>query len=270
MLIDTHCHLDAREFDADRDAVIGRARNTGVQGIVIPAVGPYNFPAVRRLAHQFTGGAYALGIHPVAIPNTRPGDLETLEQAIRASLDDPRFVAVGEIGLDLFIPELKTPAMQEKQEHSYDAQLRLALKYGLPVILHVRRSQDRILRYLRKYPAVQGIAHAFNGSFHQARVFLDLGFVLGAGGAMTFARARQIRRLVTELPLEHWVLETDAPDIPPAWLTDPHGGSPRNEPAEVARIAETLAGLRQMDVDDVLRITGENVRRVLPRMFLRA
>lgn len=266
MLIDTHCHLDAQEFASDRPDVIRRARDAGVRHIIIPAVDTRNFDAVRDLAHQFPGGAYALGIHPLCVPSAKAEDLITLENAIQSAMDDPRFVAIGEIGLDFFVPELKTPELQHKQEVFYEAQLRLADTYDLPVILHVRRSQDRILKYLRTRPDVRGIAHAFNGSFHQAEVFLKLGFVLGAGGAMTFSRARQIRRLVTELPLEHWVLETDAPDIPPAWLSDGAGSAPRNEPAEVARIAEAMAELRQTSVDDVLRTTAKNVKRVLPRL----
>lgn len=266
MLIDTHCHLDANAFDADRTAVIQRAQDAGVQHVVIPAVAPHNFGRVRDLAHAFNGGAYALGIHPIEIPHATGNDLDTLEQAVLHAMDDPRFVGVGEIGIDLFIPELKTPAMQEKQELFFQAQLKLAHRYGLSVILHVRRSQDRVLKYLRRYSGIQGIAHAFNGSFHQAQAFLDLGFVLGAGGAMTFSRARQIRRLAVDLPLESWVLETDAPDIPPAWLTGHDGAAPRNEPAEVAGVARVLAELRQTSVDHVLCTTSDNVRRVLPKL----
>lgn len=267
MLIDTHCHLDAAAFDDDRNAVIQRARDARVQHIVIPAVAPYNFSAVRDLAHAFPGGAYALGIHPIAIRDATTEDLTTLERAVEQAVDDPHFVGIGEIGLDLFIPELKTPEMRDKQEAFYQTQLKLAQRHGLPVILHVRRSQDRILKYLRRHPELTGIAHAFNGSFHQAKEFLDLGFVLGAGGAMTFTRARQIRRLASELPLESWVLETDAPDIPPAWLTGQDHEPPRNEPAEVAGVARILAELRQTSIDDVLSTTSGNVRRVLPRLF---
>src|SRR5699024_10929394 len=124
------------------------------------------------------------------------------------------------------------------------------------------RSQDRILKYLRRMPRLAGVAHAFNGSMQQAEQFLDLGFMLGAGGAMTFSRANQIRRLVTDIPLDHWVLETDAPDIPPAWLENVSGEQPRNEPAEVAGIAETMAELRQLPVSDIIRQTGSNACRL--------
>lgn len=266
MLIDTHCHLDAAEFDPDRDAVIERARRAGVRAIVIPAVERANFPTVRDLARSFDGGHYALGIHPIAVPRASENDLAHLEQCLEMALDDRRFVGVGEIGLDCFLPALREPAMREKQEFFFDAQLRLAKRFGLPVIVHVRRSQDEVLKYLRRHSGVTGIAHAFNGSFQQARQFTDLGFVLGFGGAMTFERSLQIRRLATQLPLEAIVLETDAPDIPPAWLGNRGGTRPRNNPAEVAALGRCLAGLRAMSYEAVVETTGENARRALPRL----
>ncbi len=262
MLIDTHCHLDAAEFDADRQGVIDRSRAAGVDAIVIPAVDRANFIAVRELAHSFPGGSYALGIHPICVPRASDDDLQVLESEIRASLDDPRFVGVGEIGLDFFIPELKTDAMRERQEFFYAAQLDLALRYGLPAILHVRRSQDILLKHLRRRPRIGGIGHAFNGSFQQAEQFIEQGFVLGLGGAMTFERALQIRRLASRLPLEALVLETDAPDIPPAWL---ESGS-RNEPACVVGVAAVLAELRDTTVRQVKAATGANALRALPRL----
>jgi TatD DNase family protein len=253
MLIDTHCHLDAVEFDRDRAAVIDRAGEKGVGAIVIPAVGRSNFTTVRELAHSFRGGTYALGIHPLCVPD---------------ALDDPRFVAIGEIGLDFFVPALKEPSMQEKQEAFYEAQLDLARRYGLPVLLHVRRSQDRVLKYLRTRPTIGGIAHAFNGSYQQAEHFIEQGFALGIGGAMTFERALQIRRLAHKMPLEALVLETDAPDIPPAWLrpAEPGHKAPRNEPCQVARIAKSLAELRGLSRVDVVQATAANAKRVLPRL----
>lgn len=262
MLIDTHCHLDASEFDTDRGAVIDRAQGAGVAAVVIPSIERGNFTTVRELAHAFRGGAYALGIHPICVPHASVEDLDLLEKEIEASLTDPRFVGIGEIGLDFFIPELKTPAMQARQEHFYTAQLDLAMRYGLPVILHVRRSQDILLKHLRSRPRIGGIGHAFNGSFQQAQQFIDQGFVLGLGGAMTYSRALQIRRLATQLPLESLVLETDAPDIAPAWM-DSHA---RNQPAEVAGVARVLAQLREVPIESVITKTGANALQALPRL----
>lgn len=269
MLIDTHCHLDAVEFLSDREAVIDRAGREGVCAIVIPAVERANFDAVQNLARSFAGGHYALGIHPIAVPDAREEDITVLEEWLEAALDDERFVGVGEIGLDFFLPQLKTAEMREKQEYFFDAQLRLARQFGLPVIVHVRRSQDDILKFLRRYPEVTGIAHAFNGSFQQAEQFIDRGFALGFGGAMTYERALQIRRLAERLPLEAIVLETDAPDIPPAWLGKPGGERPRNEPAQVARIGRELAKLRGLSYEEVVAQTCRNARRVLPRLAMK-
>jgi len=266
LLIDTHCHLDASEFDADRREVIARAERQGVRAIVIPSVGRANFDAVRTLAQQFSGGAYALGIHPMYVPRAQQSDLDALEACVQACLADPRFVAIGEIGLDFFVPELRTDAMRVRQEAFYVAQLELARRHGLPVLLHVRRSQDQLLKYLRRIRVSGGMAHAFNGSFQQARGFVDLGFALGLGGAMTFERSLQIRRLAAQLPLDVLALETDAPDIPPAWLGGPGLPRARNEPGEVARIGAELARLRGLGAAEVSAATAATAVRVLPRL----
>ena len=263
MLIDTHCHLDASEFDADRCDVIADAAARGVRAIVIPAIARFNFDTVRDLAHRCEGGAYALGIHPIFVRHAQEDDLDVLRDAIVAALPDPRFVAIGEIGLDFFIPEISQGVERDKQERFYVAQLKLAAEFDLPVLLHVRRSQDILLKYLRRIPVRGGIGHAFNGSAQQARAFIDLGFALGVGGAMTWTRALNIRRLCTEFDLGHYVLETDAPDIPPAWLPD---DDRRNTPGQVHGVAQAFAQLRGIPVDDVIKVTGANALRVLPKL----
>ena len=259
MLFDTHCHLDAAEFDHDRAQVIARAQAAGVKALVIPAVEVANFESVRVLAHSFAQGFYALGIHPMYVERAAPDALAQLREALLQHRADPKLIAVGEIGLDFFIPEPRA-----KQELFYEAQLKLALEFGLPVLLHVRRSQDTLLKYLRRHRVRGGIAHAFNGSLQQAQQFVDLGFALGIGGAMTFERALQIRRLATELDLSALVLETDAPDISPAWLAK----GARNEPHEVLQIAHTLAELRGCAVTEVLDATAQTARRVCPGLVL--
>lgn len=264
--IDTHCHLDAPEFDGDRDAVWSRARSAGVAMAVLPAVEVAHFEAVRSLAHRH-GLAYALGIHPLYVHRAAPGDLERLADALRAHRDDPRLVAVGEIGLDHFVPGLD----RERQQHFYVEQLRLAQASALPVILHVRRSADGLLAGLRRAEVPGGIAHAFNGSAQQAGEFVTLGFRLGFGGAMTFERALQIRRLAQDLPEHVPVLETDAPDIPPQWLyrtaeARARGEQARNEPAELPRIAQALAGLRGWTLQQTADRTGANAQAALPRL----
>lgn len=266
MLIDTHCHLDADEFGRDRAVVMQRALSAGVQSILIPAVQAANFNTVRELAHSFDGGAYALGIHPLYVPQADLADLALLEALVANAIGDPRFVAIGEIGLDFFVPELCEPAMRERQKLFYSRQLQIARRFQLPVLLHVRRSQDVLLKYLRAGPRIGGIAHAFNGSFQQAGQFIDQGFVLGFGGTATFSRSLQIRRLATQLALNDLVLETDAPDMPPAWLGGPGLPPARNEPAQVARIAQVIAQLRGIQTKTLVDATAVNACRAIPRL----
>lgn len=269
--IDTHCHLDASEFDADRLAVRAQARQLGVGLCVLPAVQRSHWQGVRALAHQ-TGDAYALGIHPLYVPQARDDDLPALAEQLDRWADDPRLVAVGEIGLDFFVPELCAPPWRERQWHFYTAQLRMARDRGLPVILHLRRSADALLKGLRQQPVQGGIVHAFNGSRQQAQSFIERGFVLGFGGALSFERALQLRRLARELPLQALVVETDAPDIPPHWLyrraeeRDAGHAQGRNSPAELPRIARVLAELRELPDSQLAAATTQNAWRVLPRL----
>ena len=272
--IDTHCHLDAAEFGVDTLEVTHRARAAGVTHCVLPAVSVGNFATVRLLAEQLSY-SYALGIHPLCVPQAQEVDLKTLDEALGLHHADPRLVAVGEIGLDYFVPALLVSPMREQQEHFYREQLKLAKKYNLPVILHVRRSADRLLKHLRDIrPAGgwHGIAHAFNGSQQQAEAFIKLGFKLGFGGGVTYDAALQLRRLAASLPLSALVLETDSPDIPPHWLyttaADRAQGTPqgRNEPAELPRIAQQVADLRGLTLIELASATTANALQALPRL----
>ena len=272
--IDTHCHLDAAEFAADVASMRARATTNSVAHCVLPAVAVANFAAVRELAHRFSD-SYALGIHPLSVPEAQDADLAALDAELALRQADPRLVAVGEIGLDFFVPALTTPAMRERQEYFYRAQLALARKHGLPVILHVRRSADRLLKHLRDLQpdtGWRGIGHAFNGSTQQALAFTGLGLKLGFGGTLTFDAALQIRRLATELPLSALVLETDAPDIAPQWLyrtvqaRSAGQAQARNEPAELPRIAAVLAQLRGISLAALAQATTANAVMALPRL----
>ncbi len=262
MWIDTHCHLDAAEFDPDRERVVERAAAAGVSRIVLPAVNAGNFQAVQMLAHRH-GLNYALGIHPLCVDASPETDLVTLREALTAQRDDPRLVAVGEIGLDHFVEG----SDRARQELFFVRQLALAREFDMPVILHVRRSVDSVLKHLRRTPS-RGIAHAFNGSLQQADAFLALGCRLGFGGNLTFDRALQIRRVAQAVPDEAIVLETDAPDIAPQWLyrsaaQRAEGQTMRNEPAELPRIAAVLAELRGVDLAALAASTGANARAAL-------
>jgi len=266
--VDTHCHLDAPEFAHEVEDLVSRARDAGVRRLVLPAVRVDDAPRVRELAHAFDS-VYALGIHPLCVGEAADSDLDRLAQLLSQWKDDPRLVAVGEIGLDHFVPDLD----RERQFRFYEAQLRMASAVELPVVLHVRRSADALLKGLRRTPVRGGIAHAFNGSHQQACAFLQQGFALGFGGTLTFDRSLQIRRLATQLPAHALVLETDAPDLPPQWLYRPAAvrqqhPPARNEPAELPRIAQVLADLRGWSLSETARVTTANARRVLPRLAL--
>ena len=270
--IDTHAHLDAPEFEASEpEAQRAAARALGVQRCVVPAVARSNWDAVRTLAHRFDD-AYALGIHPLCVPQAQDEDLEALAEALQRHRGDPRLVAVGEIGLDFFVPDLTRPDMRERQTRFYREQLRLARRHGLPVLLHVRRSADALLKGLRELPPCGGIGHAFNGSHEQALQFVQRGFKLGLGGTATFDTARQIRRLASEMPLDSLVLETDAPDIPPQWLyvtaQQREAGQAQgiNHPRELPRIGAVVAGLRGLSPEALAEATTRNALQALPKL----
>lgn len=251
MLIDTHCHLDAAEFAGDRDAVQAAALAAGVGGIVVPGVAVGNFAAVRDCVARYANCHAAYGIHPLFVNTAQAADLDELRRWLAAE----RPLAVGEIGLDNYVAGIDP----QRQEFFFVEQLKLAREFGLPVILHVRRAVDAVLKQLRRIGVPGGIAHAFNGSRQQADQLLGLGFALGFGGAMTFSGSTRIRQLAAILPDSAIVLETDAPDIPPAWL-----GGGRNAPGELPRIASELAALRGVSLAEVSVMTAANARRVLP------
>ncbi|WP_412478772.1 TatD family hydrolase [Azonexus sp. IMCC34839] len=251
MLIDTHCHLDAAEFDGDRAAVHAAALAVGVERFVVPATAVHSFKTTKTVVDTYTGCVAAYGIHPMYVMQASENDLAV----VRDWLANERPVAVGEIGLDFFVPDIDAA----RQEHFFVEQLKLAREFDLPVLLHVRRAIDPILKHLRRIRVPGGIAHAFNGSRQQADEFIKLGFKLGFGGAMTYSGSTRIRELAATLPLEAIVLETDAPDIPPAWLN-----RGRNTPAELPRIADVLAELRAVSPLEVAAASTANARAVMP------
>jgi len=246
--IDTHCHLDAAEFNADRDAEYARAVAGGVTTLVIPSVSREGFAAVAATCARYPGCLPAWGLHPMYIGVHHPAHLADL----RAQVETQRPVAIGEIGLDRFV-DLDYPT----QEYFCIAQLKIAREFDLPVLLHCRRANDDLLKHLRRIGVRGGIAHAFNGSPQQADVFIKLGFKLGFGGAFTWPRANNLRRLAVDLPLEAIVLETDSPDMPPVWV-----GRGRNAPGELPRIAQTLAELRGIDPATVAQATTRNAHEL--------
>jgi TatD DNase family protein len=249
-LIDTHCHLDVADFDADRSEVLARTRASGVRRLVIPAVDAAHWGPLLALCRQEPGLYPALGLHPVYLDQHRREDVEALEGAVAQQ----RPVAVGEIGLDFFVAGLD----RARQQRLFEAQLAVARDADLPVLLHVRKSHDQVLATLRRMRVRGGIAHAFNGSLQQAGQYLQLGFKLGFGGTLTYARSSRIRGLAKALPLEAIVLETDAPDIPVA----AHRGE-RNSPEYLPDCLQALAEVRDADPELLALHTTRNACAVL-------
>lgn len=248
-LIDSHCHLDAAEFDADRDAVIARAREAGVVHQVIPAVEAAGWPALRALCRDQPDLHPAYGLHPMYLARHRGEHLDEL----RAWLANERPVAVGECGLDYFVEDLD-PATQRRY---FDAQLRLAREFDLPLIIHARRAVDAVIAAVRRVGGLRGVVHSFSGSPEQARQLWNAGFLIGLGGPVTYERAQRLRGLVTSMPLEHLLLETDAPDQPDAAIR-----GQRNEPARVSVICRTIAQLRGEPEEDIAAVTRGNAARL--------
>jgi TatD DNase family protein len=248
-LYDTHCHLDVAEFDPDRDAVIARAREAGVSDFLVPGIHRDEWPALIALCRRHTGCHAALGLHPVYLARHRPEHVADLD----AWLDREHPLAVGEIGLDFALKQLD----REAQLQLFEAQLTLARSHQLPVVLHCRKAHDAVLRSLRKIGVPGGICHAFNGSLQQGQAYIDLGFKLGFGGMLTYARSTKLRSLAAQLPLEALVLETDAPD-----LTVASHQYQRNSPEYLPEVLSALAQVRDLAPEDIAAATTANAESV--------
>lgn len=249
-LTDTHCHLDASEFDADREKIIERAIAAGITRIVVPAITADNFAAVDAVCARYSLCRPAYGLHPVYAERHRPGDLQRLREAIAAA----RPLALGEIGLDGWVKNVDFAT----QTYYFVEQLKIARDFDLPVLLHARHANDEVMKQLRRFDIRSGIAHAFNGSMQQAEHFIKQGFKLGFGGAFTYARALNLRRLAKQLPLQAIVLETDAPDMSPAWA---HGQ--RNSPEYLVQIVAEMAALRGTDSGAIMKAAELNANAIL-------
>jgi len=249
VLIDSHCHLDAGEFDADRDAVIARARAAGVHRQVVPAVHAAGWPKLRAICAAGTGLHPAYGLHPMYLAQHRPEDLQALREWVGAE----KPVAIGECGLDYFVEGLDPDA----QALYFDGQLALAKEFDRPVIVHARRAVDAVIAAIRRTGAPRGVVHSFSGSHEQARQLWSLGFLIGLGGPVTYERANRLRTLAASMPLEYLLLETDAPDQP-----DAGARGQRNEPARLTIVRDTIAGLRGIDADELAAATTANAERL--------
>ncbi len=248
-LVDSHCHLDAAEFAADRDAVLARARAAGVIAQVVPAIRLADFAELRELCAQHVELHPAYGLHPMYLADHAPTHLG----ALRDWLARESAVAVGECGLDHYLPGLD-PA---RQRELFAGQLCLAREFDLPVSVHARHAVDEVIALLRRHAPLRGVVHSFGGSAEQARQLWNMGFLIGLGGPITYERARRLRALAATMPLEYLLLETDAPDQPLA----SHRGQ-RNEPAHLVEVAQVVAQLRGIAVSEVAAATRSNAQRL--------
>jgi len=249
MIVDSHCHFDAAEFDRDRDAAYQRARVAGVTAQVVPAICTRLWPKLKSIAAHYPGLYPAYGLHPMLLAEHRPDHLQQLTDW----LEHEKPVAVGECGLDYFVPDLDP---QEQLDY-FTAQLKLARDYDLPIIIHARRAVDEVIKNIRRYPGLRGTVHSFSGSEQQARRLLDLGFLLSFGGPLSYPRANRLRTLIRVLPLEGLLLETDAPDQPGLR----HRGE-RNEPAFITETLTVVAQLREQDPAEIATVTAHNAVRL--------
>ena len=250
MWIDTHCHLD---FICEDKLQEGSLFDNSLLDLVIcPSANHKSFNILKKLNQKDKSIVYAFGYHPLYLCDIPKNPIHYLENEVLKSQP----IAIGEIGLDFYLGNED----KEKQKIMFKQQLKLASKYKLPVILHVRSAIDHVLKILKEFPDVKGIAHAFNGSFQQAQQFINIGFKLGFGGAMTYSRAKKINQLALELPIESIVLETDAPDMKPSWVD----ANRQNHPNEIRGIAEFFAKLRKISAYDLSQQLKHNVAEIFP------
>jgi TatD DNase family protein len=249
-LIDTHCHLDLPIFDQDRDPILSRCKHSGINRIVIPGIDAGGWNGLLDLCERKTGLYPTLGLHPVYINKHHQNDIISLEEHV----SNNQLIAIGEIGLDYYVSELD----RDLQQEYFEAQLTIAKNAGLPVLLHVRKSHDKVLSTLKRIKVIGGIAHAFNGSVQQAQQYIDLGFMLGFGGMLTYEKAKKIRRLSKALSLDNIVLETDAPDM----VISQHQGE-RNSPEYLVNCLYALSEIRDESPELVAEQTTRNACALL-------
>ena len=251
--IDSHTHIDFPSFSDDLEAVLSRAQDNGVKQFIVSATTAQRWKCIRNVTLNHPACFAAYGLHPLFMQEHQPNVMALLQDWV--SDNDP--VAIGEIGLDFFIPNPDKKA----QLSLFITQLELAVAFDLPVIIHARKSLDLVLKELRRFTSLRGSIHSFSGSEQQANQLIDRGFYLGFGGPITYNRATRLRTLVTNLPLERLLLETDSPDQPDA----SHHGQ-RNEPTFLPIIAQTIADLKDIDIKTVAHITRQNTLTLFPQL----
>ncbi|MBP6298916.1 MAG: TatD family hydrolase [Arenimonas sp.] len=248
-LIDSHCHLDVSEFACDLPETLKRGREVGVIAFVVPAINFTSWSALSELALKHAELKPAYGLHPMFLEHFQQSHLNALPDWLAKA----ECVAVGECGLDFFIADFDAPL----QEMVFIEHIKLAKQFGKPLIIHARKSTERVIQLLKQYGPVKGVVHSYSGSLEQAQQLVKMGCMLGIGGPITYPRSNRIRALVKEIPLEYLLLETDAPDQP---LFGEQGR--RNEPMYLPKIAQAIADVKNFRFERVAEQTSENAMRL--------
>ncbi|MBB1287074.1 TatD family hydrolase [Flavisolibacter sp. BT320] len=247
-LIDTHAHIYLSDFDEDRQAIMERAVEAGVEAIYLPAIDSSTHVAMLKTEVQYPLCKSMMGLHPCSVKE----DFEKELGIIEGYLKERPFLAIGEIGLDFYWD--KTYA--EQQYAAFHRQISLAEAYRLPIVIHSRNATDECIRVVQQYPGLQGVFHCFSGNEEQACRVMEAGFYLGIGGVVTFKNSG-LDKVLPAVGLEKVILETDAPYLAPV----PYRGK-RNEPAYTKLVAEKIAGLLGQEVDEIARITTANAKKL--------
>ena len=263
-IIDTHVHFDDPRFDDDRDAVYQRAISSGVSAMVIPAVTRDQWGKIQSLSKKYSGVFATAGLHPVFCNQHQHSDLDLLEHTLQTQ----QVVAIGECGLDGSIAEPDPDA----QPFYFAAQLDLAKRYQLPVIIHARSAIEKVIITLKKHNLSNaqgnGVIHSYNGSLQQAHRLIDLGYKVSFGGPVTYPRSRKLQSLVKQLPMDAMMLETDAPDQPPHQPPDKADTSTnthkkqRNEPGNITSVLQAVATLRGQSASEIAETSNQNARQL--------
>lgn len=249
MIIDSHCHIDFEAFDEDREQVLNRALKLGIQTIIVPGISAATWPRLKAVCQQYPGLYPAYGLHPYFIDQHSDNDLVALDHWLQGG----QAIAVGECGLDYYLQHLD----KNKQHQLFEAQLDLATSHHLPVVIHARKATERVIQCLKSRTGLHGMIHSYSGSYEQAMQLIDMGFYLSFGGPVTYPKASRLRQLVSKLPIDAVLVETDAPDQPDL----KHHGL-RNEPAYIRNVIEQIAQLKDMPIQQVMDVTRDNAKRL--------
>lgn len=249
MIIDSHCHIDFEIFNQDREQVLARARQLGIRSIIVPGISAATWPRVKSVCLQFPELYPAYGLHPYYLDQHSDDDLVTLDDWLSCE----NTIAVGECGLDYFLKHLD----KARQLNLFEAQLDIAKAHNLPLVIHARKATEQVIQCLKTRTGLKGMIHSYSGSYEQAVQLIDMGFYLSFGGPVTYTKASRLRQLVSKLPLDALLVETDAPDQPDL----KHHGL-RNEPGYITNVIDQISQLKETPIQKIVEITSHNAKNL--------